>query len=147
MVHACKCGFIHGVPMIISPTSYLGVEFFDQVGGRRTQGGFDRSSDVVQEGFHILLRRLDAPFSVWIPAHIVPKKIKAIFHVRDDCLRGRKLKPSFSQKLLDQGFDISFQQFFRFAGDDEVIRITDEIHRGILTSKGLERPSGWIFLL
>ena len=34
MIHTCKCGFIHGVPMIISPTAYLGVEVFDQVGGR-----------------------------------------------------------------------------------------------------------------
>jgi hypothetical protein len=35
-----------------------------------------------------------------------------------DCPRERKLKPSFLQKLLNQGFDISFQQFSRFAGDE-----------------------------
>ena len=75
-----------------------------------------------------------------------PRKSKP-FHMRDDCLRRRKLKPSFSQKLLNQGFDISFQQLFRFAGDDEVIRITDEIHRGILASEGLDRPSRRIFFL
>jgi len=29
--------------------------------------------------------------------------------VRDDCLLGRKFKPSWSQKLLDEGLDFSFQ--------------------------------------
>jgi hypothetical protein len=31
--------------------------------------------------------------------------------------------------LHNDGFNLSFQQFFRPAGDNEVIRITDEIHR------------------
>ena len=59
--------------------------------------------------FNILLGRLDAQFPVGIPAHVLSEKIKACFHMRDDCLRRRKLKPSFSQELLDQGFDFSFQ--------------------------------------
>jgi hypothetical protein len=33
--------------------------------------------------------------------------------------------------LLNEGLDLSFQQVFRFTGDDEIIRITNEIHRGI----------------
>ena len=38
-----------------------------------------------------------------------PRKSKAFLHVRDDRLRRRKFKPAFVQKLLDEGFDFSFQ--------------------------------------
>jgi len=57
-------------------------------------------------------------------------EIKAFLHVRDDRLRRRKFEPSFLQKLHNDGFNLSFQQFFRPAGNNEVVRITDEIHRG-----------------
>jgi hypothetical protein len=66
------------------------------------------------------------------------EEIKAVLHVRDDRLRWREFKTSFLQELLDEGFDFSFQQFFRFTGDDEVIRVTDEMNTRFLTSKGLE---------
>ena len=97
------------VPMIISPTSYLGVEFFDQIGGRETQRGLDCSSGAIQEGFNILPGRLDEQFSIRIPAHVLSEKIKAFLHVRNDCLCRRKFKPSFLQELLDEGLDLTFQ--------------------------------------
>jgi hypothetical protein len=34
---------------------------------------------------------------------------QALILMRDDCLRGRKLKSSVLQKLLDEGFDFPFQ--------------------------------------
>jgi hypothetical protein len=51
----------------------------------------------------------------------------------------------FFFELRDEGFDLSFQQFFRLTSDDEVIRITDEIDTGFFTSKGLETFSCWVF--
>jgi len=67
--------------------------------------------------------------------------------MRDDRLRWRKFKTSFSQKLLDEAFDFSFQEFFRSTGDDEVIRITDEMNTRFFTSKGLETfPCRKLFL-
>jgi hypothetical protein len=109
VIRARKRAFTHNVPMIISPTSYFGVEFFDQIGGRETQRGLDCSSDAIQEGFNILPGRLDEQFSIRIPAHVLSEKIKAFLHVRNDCLCRRKFKPSFLQELLDEGLDLTFQ--------------------------------------
>src|SRR6266481_2916907 len=138
VIHASKYAFAHHVPMIVCPTANLRVELIDQVGGRHTTCVLDDFSDAIQEGSNILLGRLDEQFPVRVSAHILPEKIKAALHMRDDRLRWRKFKTSFSQKLLDEGFDFSFQQFFRFAGNDEVIRITDEMDTRFFTSKGLE---------
>ncbi len=56
----------------------------------------------------------------------------------DDRLFRREFKPSFLQKLFNEGFDLSFQYFLRFAGDDEVVCVSDEIHRSGFTSERLE---------
>jgi hypothetical protein len=37
------------------------------------------------------------------------EEIKALLHVRNDCLRGREFKTSFLQELLDKGIDLCFQ--------------------------------------
>jgi len=37
------------------------------------------------------------------------EEIKAFLQVRDNRLRGRKFKPSFLQKLFNDGFDLPFQ--------------------------------------
>ena len=138
VINASECAFAHHVPMIVRPTANLGVEVINQIGGRHAMCVFDDSSDALQEGSSILLGRLDEQFSVRISAHVVSEEIKAFLHVRNDCLRRREFKASFLQELPDEGFDLSFQQFFRLTGDDEVIRVTDEIDTGFFTSKGLE---------
>jgi hypothetical protein len=97
---------------------------------------FTPSSD--QESFYVFLGRLDEQFPVRVTAHVLSEEIKAFFHVGDDRLFRRELQPSFMQKLLNEEFDLSFQQFFRPAGDNEVISITDEIHRSGFTSERLE---------
>jgi hypothetical protein len=66
-------------------------------------------SDTFQEGFNILLGRLNEQFPARVSAYILSEEVKALFHVRDDSLRRRKLKPSFLQELFDQGFDFLFQ--------------------------------------
>src|ERR1700719_5120684 len=138
VIHASECAFAHHVPMIVRPTSNLWVELIDQIDGRHAMRSFDGSSDAIQEGSNILLGRLDEQFPVRVPTHALSEEIKAVLHVRDDRLRWRKFKTSFLQELLDEVFDFSFQQFFRFTGDDEVIRVTDEMNTRFLTSKRLE---------
>ena len=137
VIHASKYAFAHHVPMIVRPTANLRVELIYQVGGRHAMRSFDDSSDAIQEDSNILLGRLYEQLPVRISAHVLSEEIKAVLHVRDDRLRWRKFKTSFLQELLDEGFDFSFQQFFRFTGDDEVIRITDEMNTRFLTSEGL----------
>ena len=109
MINASERAFTHHMPMIVRPTANLGVELSDQIGGRHAMCVFDDSSDAVQEDFHILFGRLNEQLSVGIPAHVLSEEIKALLHVRDDRLLGRKFKASWSQKLLDEGIDFSFQ--------------------------------------
>jgi len=120
VIHAVERAFTHYMPVIICPAPYFGVEFINQIGGRLAQRCFDGFSDTRQEAFDVLLGRLDEQFPIGVSAHVLSEKIKALRHGRDDCLRRRKFKPAFSQKLLDEGLDFSFQQFFRFTGDDKV---------------------------
>jgi hypothetical protein len=109
VIHASERAFAYHVPMVVRPTANLWVELIDQIGGRHAVRSFDSSSDTIQEGSNILLGRLDEQFSVRISAHVLSEEIKAVLHVRDDCLRRREFKTSFLQELLDQGLDFSFQ--------------------------------------
>lgn len=108
-IHVSKRVFAHHVPMIVRPTANFRVELIDQIGGRHAMCSFDDSSDALQKGSNILLGRLDEQFSVRVSAHVLSEEIKAVLHVRNDCLRRRKFKTSFLQELLDEGFDFSFQ--------------------------------------
>jgi len=45
--------------MIVSPTANLRAELIYQIGSRHAERGFDGLPDAVQEGFDILLGRLD----------------------------------------------------------------------------------------
>ena len=108
-IHASKRAFAHHVPMIVRPAANLRVELTDQVGGRHAMCIFDDSSDALQEGFNILLGRLDEQFPVGISAHVLSEEIKAALHVRNDGLLRREFKTSLLQKLLDEGLDFSFQ--------------------------------------
>ena len=90
MISRCKDTFADHVPMVVGPTPNFGVELIDQIGSRQAKPGFNRSSDAVQEGFDILLGRLDAQFPVRVAAHVLSEEIKAFLHVRNDGLLGRK---------------------------------------------------------
>src|ERR1700740_1308347 len=108
-INASECAFTHHVPMIVRPTTNLWIELIGQIGGRHAMCSFDSSSDALQEGFNILLGRLDEQFPVRISAHILSEEIKAVLHVRNGGLLRREFKTSFLQKMLDQGLDFSFQ--------------------------------------
>jgi len=108
-IHVSKNAFTHHVPMIVRPTADLGVELIDQSGSRHATCVVDDSSDALQEGSNILLGRLDEQFPVRVSAHVLSEKIKAVLHVRNDGLGRREFETSFSQELLDEGLDFSFQ--------------------------------------
>jgi len=109
VVNALENALTHHVPMIIGPTPYFGVQPVNQLSSRQAQPGFNYLPDAVQEDFHVPLGRLDEQLPVGILAHVLSEEIKALLHVRDDRLLGRKFKASWSQKLLDEGLDFSFQ--------------------------------------
>ena len=109
VIYAIEHAFTRHVPMIICPTSYFGVEFLNQIGGRHSKRGFDRSSDTIQEGLNVFLGWFDEQFPIGVSAHVLSEEVETVHHVRDDRLRRRKFKPAFVQKLLDERFDFSFQ--------------------------------------
>jgi hypothetical protein len=109
VINAIERAFARRVPMIVCPTPYFGVEFPDQIGGRHSKHGFDRSPDPIQEGLDVFLGWLSEQFPIGISAHILSEEIEAIRHMRDERLRRREFQPSFAQKLLDERFDPSFQ--------------------------------------
>jgi hypothetical protein len=94
-VNTFKHPFTDYVPVIVGPTPYFGIQPINQLGGRQAQAGFDYLSDAVQEGFNILLGGLDEQFPIGIFAHVLSEEIKALLHVRDDRLLGRKLQTSW----------------------------------------------------
>jgi hypothetical protein len=51
--------FADHMPMIVGPTPNLWIELIDQIGDRQAKPGFNRCSNSLQEGFNILLGRLD----------------------------------------------------------------------------------------
>ena len=120
-IDAAKGTLADHVPMIVGPAPNLGVEFLNQIGSRHAKRGFDRGSNARQESFDVFLGGLSEQSPVRVTAHVLSEEIKAFLHVRDDRLRRRKFKPSFLQKLHNDGFNFSFQQFFRPAGDNEVV--------------------------
>ena len=125
------------MPVIVGPTAYFAIQHKDQIGCRFSQPRPYGFSDAFQKGSKILPGGLDEQFSIRISAHILSEKIEARGHVRDDRFHGGEFKPAFAQEAFDQRFDL-FQQFFRPACDHEVVRITDEIHTGILSAQGWE---------
>lgn len=109
MIDASKRAFAHLVPMEVNPTANHWVEFTNQIDGRHATRGFDGLSDAIQKGFNTLLGRFDEQLPVGVSAHVLSEEIKAFLNVRNDCLCRRKFKPSFFQKVLDEGPDLSFQ--------------------------------------
>ena len=130
IINVCEGTFADHVPMVVGPTPNFWVELIDQIGSRHAKPSFNRNSDAIQEGFDILLGRLDEQFPVRVAAHVLSEEIKAFLHVRNDRLRGREFEPSLLKELLDEGLDLSLQQIFRSTGDDEIIRVTNEVHGG-----------------
>jgi len=95
VIHAIERAFTHRMPMIVRPTSYLGVEFLNQIGGRHSKRSFDRSSDALQESLNVFLGWLDEQFPIGVSAHVLSKEVEAVRHVRDDRLRRREFKSAF----------------------------------------------------
>jgi len=81
-----------------------------QIAADMPSAAFDGLPDAVQEGLTFFLEGLMSGFPVGISAHVLCEKIKAMFHVRNDCSSWERVsRPRCFQKLLNEGFDLSFQ--------------------------------------
>ena len=89
--------------MIVGPPPNLWAELIDPVGGRHAMCSFDISSDAIQEGFNILLGRLDEQFPVRISAHVLSEEIKAVLHVRNAVFFGESSRPRSCSNCSTRG--------------------------------------------
>src|SRR5260370_29438718 len=64
------------MPMIVGPTPDFGVEIDDQIGGRRTQWSFDRSSDAPRKVLIFFLEGLMSSFPLRYLRTFCPRKSK-----------------------------------------------------------------------
>src|SRR2546421_145599 len=93
MISICEGTFADHMPMIVGPTPNFWVELIDQIGSRHAKPSFNRFSDAIQEGFNILLGRLDEQFPVRVTAHVLSEEIKAFLHVVMTVFVGESFSP------------------------------------------------------
>ncbi len=133
-IHVSKRVFAHHVPMIVRPTANFRVELIDQIGA-------------------------DTPCAALMILRIPSRKVPTFFleglmssfplgYLRTFC--PRKSKPCSTCVMTVFVGESSSPRSCRncsTTGDDEVIRVTDEIDTRFLSSKGPETFSCWVFSL
>ena len=117
----------HDVAMVVGPAPDDGVELTDQVGLAESAILANQSPHLFQERVRVLLGRLDEQLAA-ILAEVLSEEVEPLFDRRDAGFLGRELQTPVAQKLLDQWFDFIFQHFLGRAGDDEVVRISNEVY-------------------
>ncbi len=112
--------------MIIGPAPNDGVEHAYQVALLCCPKAAKCRPDFFQERMRVFLgrRRID---SAPPPTDVLSEEVEPLLDVGHAGLFGRELKAPFPQELLDHGTDSIFQLLFRATGDDEVIRIPNEV--------------------
>jgi hypothetical protein len=88
---------------------------------------------------HVFLGRFYQKFAV-ILSDVHSEEVEPLLNVRDAGFLWRELQTPVAQKLLDQWLDFIFQQFLGRAGDDEVVRISYEVHLGMTQEYHVEGP-------
>ena len=91
----------------------------------------NRRPDFLQEVVRVLLGRFDEQLAV-ILAEVLSEEVEPLLDVRDAGFLWRELQAPVAQKLLDQWLDFIFQHVLGRAGDDEVIRISNEVYLGMV---------------
>jgi len=112
--------------VIIGPATNGGVQQTNQQS--LTQGFIrvDDSSDFLQGRVRVLLGRFIQRFAV-VCAESLSEEVEPLVDMGDAGLVGGERQPLFLQELLHHGPHIIFQQFFRVAGNDEVVRESHKV--------------------
>ena len=120
----------HNVAMVVGPTPDDRIEMTNQVGLTGSVMVADALPHLLQKHMRVLLGGSDEQLTVEL-AEVLSEEVESVFDMRDAGLLWRELQAPVSQKLLNQWFDFVFQQFLGCAGDDEVIRVSNEVHFGV----------------
>jgi len=79
---------------------------------------------------------LDKQLAVRIAPNVLPKEVETFPYMCDQGLFRRKDQTTFSQEGFDQRLDLHPQQLLGVSGDDEVIRIADQMYLRCSTTLG-----------
>ena len=135
LIYVVKGFLAHNMSMVVGPTSDHAIEEKDQHSGRESIVSLHDLSNLLQEGFDILLGRFDQQFTLFagfVLAYILAEEVEPFIDMRDDCFLWREMKSSFLHELLHEGFDFVFQLLLRVSCNHKVIGKSDEIDfRGI----------------
>jgi len=113
--------------VIVGPTSDDRVELTYQVALADTATTANQLPHLFQECVRVFLGGLDKQF-VAVLAEILSEEVKPLLDRRDAGLLGRELQAPVEHELLDQWLNFIFQPFLGGAGNDEVIRIANEVY-------------------
>ena len=129
MVHPVERLLGRTVPMIVGPATNDRVQQANQHCLADGLVRINNSTDFLQKRVRVLFRRFHQRLAV-IFAEVLSEEVKPLVNMGDACLVGGERQPSFLQEPLHQGANFTFQQLLRVAGDDEVVRIANEIDLG-----------------
>ena len=119
----------HDVAMIIHPSPDHRVELTDQFHLAEPPTLAGELPHLDQEVMRVLLGGLDEQLAAIFP-EVLSEEVEPVVDMGDAGFLGRELQAPVAQELLDQRFDFIFQQLLGHAGDNEVIRISDEVDFG-----------------
>jgi len=106
-------GFLtHHMSVVVGPAPNHPIEEQDQESGREGIVSLHDLSDLLEEGFDILLGRFDQQFTLFagfVLAYILAEEVEPFIDVRDEGFRGFEMESSLPHELLHEGFDIVFQ--------------------------------------
>ena len=129
------------VPMIVGPSLQDGIEFADENGCVRPVAAPNAVTRLFQHAAHALPRGFDQQFLSEF-AQALTQEIKSLVNACDDGLFRRERESALPQETDDGGFDLLLQDFPRRGGDNEVIRVTDEVD---FVATGFDRGADGLF--
>ena len=138
-IHFLESPFRRDVAVIKGPAPQNGVELTDQVSLAESATAANDLAHLLQEGVRVFLGGLDEQHVAEF-AEVLSKEVESGFDGRDAGFLGRELQAPVGQKLFDQWLDFIFQQFLGAASDDEVVRVTNEVHLGAGQLMGESTP-------
>src|SRR5947207_3216451 len=118
------------VAMVIGPTPNNGVEMTNQVGLAGSVVLADTLPRLLQKHMRVFFGGSDEQPTLKL-AEVLSEEVESVFDLHGAGFLRRELQAPVLQKLLDQWPDFIFQHFLGHTGNDEVIRISNEVHFGI----------------
>src|SRR4051794_19606093 len=127
IVYCTEDALAHGISVVHGPALDLLIQAPDQVSRRHAARVVDRLLDLGQERLDAPLRWLDQDLAIAEAPDRLAQEIEAVLDMRDPGLLVGEFETPLAQEVFHERLDFSSQEDPRCAGDDEVIRIADQM--------------------